>query len=1182
MSSLTPYQLKALEYNKHISLTANAGSGKTYVLSKRFVEIAMNENVDINNIVAITFTDKAAGELYSKIAKEIDDRLEIENQKSSTKRLLYLRRSLVSANISTIHSFCIDILKEFAPEAELDVNFVPIDTITSQDLLDQSVEELLKNFVNKNKFFHEIKYLIRYFGSKTIFVNGLKNSIGKRRDILELIQNYYNKDVDELSNIFRKIFEKEFIGIIKPEIRTILKAVKKINNHVILLNETNESALEAQELLGELETETNILKTLELLKKLAESILIKSGKIKTRGYLDKDFHQKFIEETIRVGQFFSSIKNLELTKESGKIEKELAVFGKVFTSVFSGVLKIYQRRKKERAYLDFEDILLFTEKLILKKNVREYLKEKFKFIMIDEYQDTNEVQYNIFMPLLENLKRGNLFVVGDEKQSIYMFRNAELEIFNKTKVNLSKKKGGGELLVLPHSFRLAPKIAAFTNVLFSKLFSEHRVEFNEVNYNELICAHPEKPEGNIEFLLADEADGLKESDLVAKKILNIVNNLKLSLQFNDIAILCRKRSNFAELEKVFVKYGIPYLIQGGKGFYQQQIIQDIYNYLSFLINTNNDNALVSILRSPFFTFSDAELLEISLVKSKTFFNKLVKYSKINIEKNEAVVRLKKHIAMASKVELPKLLRIILRDSGYWTIVAAKPNAEQELANLEKIISIANSFSNQSLKTRYDFVSYLADAIESLEDEGQAATRSEQNAVQIMTLHKAKGLEFKVVFLYRTNQVSQKDNAKSKKIYVDKNYGIMTKVPIDNNYFGNYKSAPITWIADYIYRKKNLAEIKRLLYVGITRAKEYLFISATHKDFKFKDESFIGLAMNSIWNYTEDKIKIDSELKFMRGADSNYEVYSKQLNFEIPIIGSIDFEESKITLTPGYNFPKEIHTQKISDSERNEIISATKIAVYSQCPVKYRLTYELGYSKLFKMQKELRNLYEFNMREDEELKVLGDVRGRIIHTVLEQEVKEELLDEAVEQLLKGELLTETLSQIEFEKSKKSIVADLKRFYKSAFFSELKKHNSYKNEYEVYTAGEDYFLYGIIDRLIIEKDKLIIVDYKSDNVNSANIKRKSGQYFKQLKFYSYTLSKLFPEVNEFEMQLVFIISPEEKIVNSISRKELQLFGEEIKSIVWKIRAKNFQPNFSHCKYCHFTIDGTNCIKQNVFNN
>jgi len=172
--------------------------------------------------------------------------------------------------------------------------------------------------------------------------------------------------------------------------------------------------------------------------------------------------------------------------------------------------------------------------------------------------------------------------------------------------------------------------------------------------------------------------------------------------------------------------------------------------------------------------------------------------------------------------------------------------------------------------------------------------------------------------------------------------------------------------------------------------------------------------------------------------------------------------------------------------------------------------------------------------------------------------------------------------EFEKSKKSIITDLKGFYKSEVFNELKKHNNYKNEYEVYTAGEDYFLYGIIDRLIIEKDKLMIVDYKSDKVNSVNIKRKSEQYFKQLKFYSYALSKLFPEVNEFEMQLIFIISPEEKIVNSISRKELQMFGEEIKSIVWKIRTKNFQQNFSHCKYCHFTIDGTNCIKQSVFNN
>ena len=1180
MSSLTPYQLKALKYDKHISLTANAGSGKTYVLSKRFVEIAMNEKIDINNIVAITFTDKAAGELYSRIAKEIDNRIKKESKNSNIKRLLYLRRSLVSSNISTIHSFCIDILKEFAPEAELDVNFVPIDTIASQDLLDQSIEELIRNFVNKNNLVNEIKYLIRYFGSKTIFVKELKNSIGKRRDILELIKNY-NNDIDELSSDFRNIFEKEFIRIIKPEILTVLDAVKKINNHVILLNETNQSSLEAQKLLSELETETNIFKTLELLKKLSESILIKSGKIKTRGYLNKDFSQKFVKEIVQIEQFFRDIKNLEFTNESIKVEKELALFGKYFTRVFSEVLKIYQGRKKEKAYLDFEDILLFTERLISRENVQEYLKEKFKFIMIDEYQDTNEVQYNIFMPLLENLKRGNLFVVGDEKQSIYMFRNAELEIFNKTKLNLKKEENAGELLILPHSFRLAPKIAAFTNILFSKLFREPRLEFNEVKYNELICAHPESPEGNIEFLLADAADGMEESDLIAKKILSIVNNTNKTLQYNDIAILCRKRANFAELEKVFVKYGIPYLIQGGKGFYQQQIIQDIYNYLSFLLNDNNDNALVSILRSPFFTFSDTELLEISLIGAKTFFGKLIKYSEKNFEKKEAVTRLKKHIAIASKIELPKLLRTILQDSGYWTVVAAKPNSEQELANLEKIISMANSFSNQSLKTRYDFVSYLADAIESLEDEGQAATRNEQNAVQIMTLHKAKGLEFKAVFLYRTNQISQKDSAKSKKIYVDKNYGIMTKVPVENNYFGNYKSAPIVWLADYIYRKKNLAEIKRLLYVGITRAKEYLFISAEHKDFKFKDESFIGLIMNNIWSSGNEKILIDSELKFMKDSKNDYEVYTKHLNFEIPIVSSIDFEGSKKTLVSNYTFPKEIQTQEITDSEKNEIISATKIAVYSQCPVKYQLTYELGYSKIFKMQKKLQNLYEFNMREDEEIKVLGDVRGRIIHAILEQEVKEEMLDEAVDQLLQAELLTEPLSQDEFEKAKKSIADDLKKFYKSEVFGALKKYENYKNEYEVYSSDNDYFLYGIIDKLIIEKNKLLIVDYKSDKVNANNIKRKSRQYFNQLKFYSYTLSKLFPEINEFEMQLVFIVSPEEKIVSSITKKELHQFGRDIKAIVENIRIKQFQPDLSHCKYCHFTIDGKNCIKQSTSN-
>ena len=171
MSVLTKYQNAALRYDRHISLTANAGSGKTTVLSKRFVEILLKENINLNNIVAITFTEKAASELYSKIANELDERIISANGITKIK-LETLRRNLVSAKISTIHSFCIEILKDYAPVAGIDANFSPVDKRTSDEILQQSMDEIIvKNLKEDNT---EIKNLIRLFGNKTLLANKIK------------------------------------------------------------------------------------------------------------------------------------------------------------------------------------------------------------------------------------------------------------------------------------------------------------------------------------------------------------------------------------------------------------------------------------------------------------------------------------------------------------------------------------------------------------------------------------------------------------------------------------------------------------------------------------------------------------------------------------------------------------------------------------------------------------------------------------------------------------------------------------------------------------------------------------------------------------------------------------------------------------------------------------------------
>ena len=183
--------------------------------------------------------------------------------------------------------------------------------------------------------------------------------------------------------------------------------------------------------------------------------------------------------------------------------------------------------------------------------------------MIDEYQDTNEIQYNIFLPILDHLKKGNLFVVGDEKQSIYKFRDAELEVFNRTKEDIDRTDGKDKLLTLPESFRMAPAISLFTNKLFEKLFENPDKLFSEVTYNELISASDTSSEGFIEILLATEEETNHngegdteetenaEDELIARRIQKLISDDKVN--FGDIAILCKRRKEFKGLENTFVK-----------------------------------------------------------------------------------------------------------------------------------------------------------------------------------------------------------------------------------------------------------------------------------------------------------------------------------------------------------------------------------------------------------------------------------------------------------------------------------------------------------------------------------------------------------------------------------------------------------------------------------------------------
>lgn len=1171
MFDLTPQQKAAFDYKNHISLTANAGSGKTFVLSKRFVEILLNEEIDLSSIVAITFTDKAAGELNKKIAREIDERILAELDFGKRKKLEEIRRQLVSANISTIHSFCINILREFSPEAEIDPNFSVIDQTTANEIFQLCIEDSINANIKNPETSEDLKFIIRYFGSKKAFVAQLENSLNQKNTIDQISKKLYLRSDNEIALYFRQEFETVFDKIFSAKISETITNLKIINDFVLKQNNINKYAVETENLLSHFTANLSSVNKIKFLKQFVGSALTKECTVRKPGYLNKG-REEYQNRIEMINSLFLELQPLFSFDEGNKHEIELARIGKAYLKIFNSVNKLYTDRKKQKGYLDFEDLLIFVQQVLLKEEVQTYLQKKFRYIMIDEYQDTNELQYEIFMPILNNLRSGNLFVVGDEKQSIYMFRNAELEVFNKTKKDIESTDKPGRQLSLPHSFRMSPALILFINKIFSNLFSNPDQFFNEVEYNELICAKSENEIGKVELLISETENEASESDLVAEKILKLLHDNEAELK--DIAILCRKRDSFAELEKVFVKKNIPYSIIGGKGFYQRQTIYDIYNYLSFLLKRENDSALTGILRSPFFNISDLQLYKISLCEGNTFYEKLKYCSENNSGLKEIYNKLNENLLIASSTEIYSLIRKILLESGYWAVIASKKNSSQEIANVEKLLLLARAFTKKSFKNLYDFTVSMRESIEDHEDEGQAQITRDENSVKILTIHQAKGLEFKAVFLYNCNDTVKDNSVKSKSLLCDKNYGVIAKVPTDENYFNKYDTAPIVSLYNYIIYRKNLAEIKRLLYVGLTRAKNYLFISAELKKEEPNKNSFLDLILKGLKaDHSADEFSLSSEVQFMKLMDGEYKFYNKNISMIVSINREIENVKS-IELKEKPNLDeKNILTQKIFDGPKREIISATKISMFTQCPVKYQLTYELGYSTIYNLVKERSNEFEFNQNEDDELRQYAQLKGKLIHTVLKEEIPQEELSNYLTAHLTLEPFSNDSQRNDFLTS---LMNEIEKYYGSDTYQTISKIDNYKNEFEVYCEEREHYLYGIIDKLIIEKDKLIIVDYKTDNIRIDQLSTRAESYIPQLTFYAYVLSKLYRSYKNFQLRLIFLKYADELIVKDINHTDLDKYSIELNEGINKIYSSNYEPNLNHCFSCHFALDGNKCVK------
>ena len=768
-------------------------------------------------------------------------------------------------------------------------------------------------------------------------------------------------------------------------------------------------------------------------------------------------------------------------------------------------------------------------------------------------------------------------------------------------MKLELHPGKNIFLSLPDSFRMAPALCLFTNYLFKKLFASPNNIFNEVEHADLICARNDDIKGTVELLIPEEDENRKnkisDADFISRRILKLVNEKETEEEINwrDVAILCRKRKSFAELETSFVQYKIPFVIVGGKGFYQRQTIYDIFNYFSFLLDQENSTALVGILRSPFFSISDSEIFEISIIEERTFWEKFIEYSKKRNKHSDIVKILYENIELANSQDVNSLLRKILNETPYLSVIASRSNCAQELANIDKLIKITTGFSQKGFKTLYDYVYYLKDSIEEIEDESQASVTDESNSVKIMTLHQAKGLEYPVVFLFHCEETSLSDSVRSKSITVSKNFGLLSKVPLNNNYFSDYQAAPIVSIHDFISEKKNLAEIKRLFYVGVTRAKNHLFLCSSFvKDFNYRKDSFMGLFLEGISiDFSKQDFRINGNLDYLINENGTYSNKTENLEIQIPIVREIESvlvqeDEKKADVSN-----LKVLTNVIQDRPEGEIISATKISVYKQCPLKYQLTYELGFTSLldgfkkWKYKQQQKKSFEFNRKEDVEtnnsqnnaeakkVKLFAEIKGSIIHEILQNSLDESKFESFTARKIESELRFYEKSSELKESLKKEIISELNSYYNSSTFKYVNSFKNFQNEFEIYVKENDYYLYGIIDKLVIEDDKIFIFDYKTDDIIVEEITQRAESYFNQLKFYSYIVNRLYNGIKEFNLQLVFLKLPEQNVVMNLKKTEVQKFSLEIEQMVKDIRDKNFSKNLSHCENCSFALNSSQCV-------
>lgn len=1096
---LTDSQRKAIEtINKNVAVNAGAGSGKTRVLVERYIYILEKGNLDqgkeIDSILAITFTKKAAAEMKERIRDRI---LEKSIEDKRWKRIYY---DMEKAHISTIHSFCSKILRENPIESSIDPTFRVLEDYESHKLLGEVIDNYINEGIDKDK---GLQGFFSYFTASVYesIANELRALYGKIRSTgLD-----FNKVKDiTLNTIDNMKVDEQLVSKIKDIFTQLISEAR--GNAKLKKLQDDEQWLEFKD--------------------------------------RHDYEEEYLTDTLEyLADFLGSIKGKEdpkyelltcIKKACRLKEKKKRHIYEILLDMLIDIDKRYTEEKKKLGVLDYEDLQLKVLKLFENNEIRQKYQEKFKYIMIDEFQDTNELQKKIVYKLCSkksDLDCNNLFIVGDPKQSIYRFRGADVDVFYDVMGDI-KRVSKIEPICLKDNFRTVDSIMDFVNTLFNNLM--------EGSYEELSPNKKSPNEIDVEVLEYDElevppgespAEYSKrfESRLIAKRIKELVNSGQYN--YKDIAILFRSTTDNDIYEQALKEYGIPFYNVDGKGFYSTQEIQDLINGLKVINNRFDTLPLVGILRSPMFGLSDKTLYWLLRYNRRNPLEGL-KEDIPNVPDTEnnkakkAYEILSKLNTLKSFVKVYDLISELVDKTYYIETWMLRFGSKQAAANIYKFIEMAREYSQRENSDLEGFLQYIEEKIQQEVEEGQAKVESEDgNTVKIMTIHKSKGLQFKVVVL---PQMGKKFNIQSPNIIFDKKIGIGIKHPDE---LGNL-SKDISYIYSDILeedKKKDMEENKRILYVAMTRCEERLIIGNQSSDREY--ESFKKMIKEYI---------PDEKFTKINSIDIQKEDYKPIVTIAIQDKKEVQIDSN---ITPLIKNFKEYNCKHFSR------YTITQYMVYKECKRRFYMTYYKGLP--------VDDL--FDEGEYGEGRVLIDpaIKGQIVHKICETYSKGINIDELIKRTVESYDLIPT----------EDVLSELNRYINNYKKYHNEDYDKIYNEKGFYYKLEDKFVYGVIDRIYIKDNYAEIVDFKTNKVKDKD--KLTDKYTPQIQLYT----KAFKDIYNVDVKRAGILLLETgdfldiDIAEESLEKNMEGLREFIRFVENNHDIQKYEKGNGNCTYCRF---------------